>query len=121
MTHARSTPALTWPLRRFTGDYSIPFKIFSHVTSAQTILNDPESAPSEIDRVLSVCLTKLSPVYISLPAYALLLFFTPPPTCNSHHLVALVISATPSALRPTPTSRYVPAPALMVLSVAQRH
>jgi TPP-dependent 2-oxoacid decarboxylase len=42
------------------------------VTSAQTILNDPESAPREIDRVLSVCLTKLSPVYISLPAYALL-------------------------------------------------
>jgi len=50
------------------GDYTIPFKIFSKVTSAQAILDDPKRAPQEIDRVLSVCLTRHSPVYISLPA-----------------------------------------------------
>jgi len=50
------------------GDYSIPYKIYSQITAAQAILDDPTRAPQEIDRVLSVCLTKQKPVYISLPA-----------------------------------------------------
>lgn len=52
-----------------TGDYGLPSKIYSNITVAQTTLDDPERAPQEIDRVLSVCLTRQSPVYISLPAY----------------------------------------------------
>ena len=40
------------------------FKMFGHVTVASTLLEDGESAPAEIDRVLSACLEQQQPVYI---------------------------------------------------------
>ncbi|XP_055388668.1 uncharacterized protein LOC129617514 [Condylostylus longicornis] len=50
------------------GDYDSPLKMYSHVTVAQTMLNNPETAVSEIDRVLTACLKRKAPVYIGLPS-----------------------------------------------------
>lgn len=41
--------------------------IFKEVTVAQTVLDNPETAAAEIDRVLSLCLAYKKPVYIELP------------------------------------------------------
>jgi indolepyruvate decarboxylase len=59
----------TRPLLHHTlGDYQIPLRIYERVTAASTQLDSGETAPGEIDRVLSVCLARQQPVYISLPA-----------------------------------------------------
>ncbi len=50
------------------GDYQIPLRIYEKITAASTQLRDGETAPAEIDRVLSACLSRQQPVYISLPA-----------------------------------------------------
>lgn len=50
------------------GDYQIPLRIYEKITAASTELVSAATAPSEIDRVLSVCLSHQQPVYISLPA-----------------------------------------------------
>jgi indolepyruvate decarboxylase len=50
------------------GDYRIPLRMYSLVTAASALLDDGASAPAEIDRVLSSCLTRQLPVYLSLPA-----------------------------------------------------
>jgi indolepyruvate decarboxylase len=50
------------------GDYQIPIKMFEKITVASTQLVSAEIAPTEIDRVLSACLSHQQPVYISLPA-----------------------------------------------------
>lgn len=50
------------------GDYKIPQEMFEKVTVASTLLNRPETAPEEIDRVLYACLDLKKPVYIALPA-----------------------------------------------------
>lgn len=42
-------------------------EIFKHVTVAQTVLDNPNHAAEEIDRVLNLCLQKQKPVYIELP------------------------------------------------------
>ncbi len=42
--------------------------MFSHITVASAFLQDGESAPAEIDRVLSACLVHQQPVYICLPS-----------------------------------------------------
>ena len=44
------------------------FKIYSRVTAASAILETAESAPAEIDRVLTACLVHQQPVYLALPA-----------------------------------------------------
>lgn len=49
-----------------TGDFTMFARMFEKVTVAQGYLT-PENATAEIDRVLSVCLLKKQPVYISLP------------------------------------------------------
>jgi TPP-dependent 2-oxoacid decarboxylase len=59
----------TRPLLHHTlGDYQIPLKIYEKITVASTQLYSAETAPAEIDRVLSACLSRKLPVYISLPA-----------------------------------------------------
>ncbi len=59
----------TRPLLHHTlGDYQIPLRIYEKVTAASTHLVSAEAAPAEIDRVLSTCLSRQQPVYISLPA-----------------------------------------------------
>ena len=59
----------TRPLLHHTlGDYQIPFRMYERITVASTQLTDPETAPAEIDRVLSACLSHQRPVYISFPS-----------------------------------------------------
>jgi indolepyruvate decarboxylase len=61
--HFRTRPLLHHTL----GDYQIPRRIYEHVTVASTHLTDGETAPAEIDRVLTACLVHQQPVYLSLP------------------------------------------------------
>ena len=42
-------------------------EIFKNITIAQAVLNDPSTALSEIERVLTECLQHKKPVYIELP------------------------------------------------------
>ncbi len=59
----------TRPLLHHTlGDYQIPLRIYEKITAASTQLMSADTAPVEIDRVLSACLSHQQPVYISLPA-----------------------------------------------------
>jgi indolepyruvate decarboxylase len=59
----------TRPLLHHTlGDYQIPFRMYERITVASTQLTSPETAPAEIDRVLSACLFHQQPVYISFPS-----------------------------------------------------
>lgn len=58
----------TRPLLHHTlGDYHIPLRIYEKITVASTHLVSADTAPAEIDRVLSACLSHQQPVYISLP------------------------------------------------------
>lgn len=59
----------TRPLLHHTmGDYQIPLRMYEKITVATTQLDSGDTAPAEIDRVLSACLAHQQPVYISLPA-----------------------------------------------------
>ncbi|MGD0993879.1 MAG: thiamine pyrophosphate-binding protein [Gemmatimonadales bacterium] len=59
----------TRPLLHHTlGDYQIPLRIYEKITVASAQLVADETAPAEIDRVLSACLSRQQPVYLSLPA-----------------------------------------------------
>jgi indolepyruvate decarboxylase len=59
----------TRPLLHHTlGDYQIPVRMYEKITAASTQLVTAETAPAEIDRVLSACLAHQQPVYISLPS-----------------------------------------------------
>ena len=43
------------------------FQMYAEVTCDRARLSDPRTAPSEVSRVLSACLTESRPVYIELP------------------------------------------------------
>lgn len=59
----------TRPLLHHTlGDYQIPLRMYEKITVASTQLVSGETAPAEIDRVLTACLSHQQPVYISLPS-----------------------------------------------------
>lgn len=59
----------TRPLLHHTlGDYQIPLRMYEKITVAATQLGSGETAPGEIDRVLSACLYYQQPVYISIPS-----------------------------------------------------
>ncbi|MDD5209153.1 MAG: thiamine pyrophosphate-binding protein [Elusimicrobiales bacterium] len=59
----------TRPLLHHTmGDYRIPMKMYEKITAASAQLSSDGTAPAEIDRVLSACLLRHQPVYISLPS-----------------------------------------------------
>jgi indolepyruvate decarboxylase len=64
----------TRPLLHHTlGDYQIPMKMYEKITIASTQLFSSETAPAEIDRVLSECISHQQPVYISFPADVVLM------------------------------------------------
>ena len=77
----------TRPLLHHTlGDYQIPLRIYEKITAASTQLVSADTAPAEIDRVLSACLSHQQPVYISLPSDVVMMtchrpnaFLFPPP------------------------------------------
>jgi TPP-dependent 2-oxoacid decarboxylase len=50
------------------GDYKIPYEMFQKITIASTLLDQPQRAAEEIDRVLFACLETKKPVYIAIPA-----------------------------------------------------
>lgn len=50
------------------GDYRIPLTMYEKITLASTQLASGDTAPAEIDRVLSAALVHQQPVYISLPS-----------------------------------------------------
>jgi TPP-dependent 2-oxoacid decarboxylase len=54
-------------LHHMVRDYDTQQKIFEHITVASTVLENPDNAPAEIDRVLSTALRYKRPVYIELP------------------------------------------------------
>lgn len=59
----------TRPLLHHTlGDYQVPLRMYEKITAASTQLHLGETAPAEIDRVLTECLVRQQPVYISLPS-----------------------------------------------------
>jgi TPP-dependent 2-oxoacid decarboxylase len=47
--------------------YDTQFRVFQQLTAAATVLDDPECAASEIDRVLAIAKEYSQPVYIELP------------------------------------------------------
>ncbi len=64
-----TTHFLTRPLLHHTlGDYQIPLKMYEKITVASTQLMSGDTAPAEIDRVLTACLSRQQPVYISIPS-----------------------------------------------------
>ena len=69
----------TRPLLHHTlGNYQIPLRMYEQITVASTQLASGETAPAEIDRVLSACLTHKQPVYISLPSDVVMMECQPP-------------------------------------------
>lgn len=72
--HFRNRPLLHHTL----GDYQIPMKMYQKITVASTQLDSGETAPSEIDRVLSACLSHQKPVYISIPSDVVMMKCNPP-------------------------------------------
>ncbi len=50
------------------GDYQIPLKMYEKITVASTQLDNSETAPAEIDRVLEACIKHQQPIYISIPS-----------------------------------------------------
>jgi indolepyruvate decarboxylase len=54
-------------LHHMVRDYDTQQKIFEHITVASAILDNPDTAPAEIDRALSIALRYKRPVYIELP------------------------------------------------------
>jgi TPP-dependent 2-oxoacid decarboxylase len=47
--------------------YDTQYRVFQQLTAAATVLDDPECAASEIDRVLAIAKAYSQPVYIELP------------------------------------------------------
>ena len=58
--------------------YDTQYRVFQQLTAAATVLDDPECAVSEIDRVLEVAKNYSLPVYIELPRDAIDLPIVPP-------------------------------------------
>ncbi|MGD1045155.1 MAG: thiamine pyrophosphate-binding protein [Bacteroidota bacterium] len=72
--HFRTRPLLHHTL----GDYQIPLRMYEKITIASTQLVSGETAPAEIDRVLSACLSHQQPVYICLPSDVVMMKCTRP-------------------------------------------
>ena len=61
-------------------DFDTQLKIFEQLTIASTVINNPETAAREIDRVLSAALRHKQPVYIELPRDMVTASYVPSPT-----------------------------------------
>jgi len=75
-------------------DFDTQLKVFEQLTVASTVLNDPQTACSEIDRVFSACLRYKRPVYIELPRDMISVPASPPQ--QPHEVIR---SSDPNALR----------------------
>ncbi|MCK4605067.1 MAG: alpha-keto acid decarboxylase family protein, partial [Deltaproteobacteria bacterium] len=58
-------------------DFDTQLKVFEQLTVASTVLNDPQTACREIDRVFSAALRYKQPVYIELPRDMICVSATP--------------------------------------------
>jgi len=65
---ATTTLASRHLLHHTLGDLRIPMAMYERVTAASALLSSGETAPAEIDRVLSACIAEQQPVYLSLPS-----------------------------------------------------
>jgi indolepyruvate decarboxylase len=63
MAERRRNPLIHHKVR----SYDTQFRVFQQLTVAATVLDDPEDACREIDRVLRICKRHSRPVYIELP------------------------------------------------------
>ena len=70
-------------------------KVFAEVTAASTVLDDPDTACGEIDRVLSEALRISRPVYIELPRD---MTFAPVKLPHTSHLTHLEVASDPNTL-----------------------
>ena len=66
------------------GDYQIPLKMYEKITVATTQLDNADTAPAEIDRVLQACIRHQQPVYISIPADVVWMKCSRPVSFNFH-------------------------------------
>jgi TPP-dependent 2-oxoacid decarboxylase len=55
-------------MHHLVADYRLQYDIFRKVTADAAILDDPATAPEQIDRVLGRCVAERLPVYLELPA-----------------------------------------------------
>src|SRR6185503_17397358 len=60
-------------------DFDTQAKVFKELTAASTVLNDPQIAPREIDRVLHAAVRYKRPVYVELPRDMVHAHCLPPP------------------------------------------
>lgn len=70
-------------------------RVFAEVTAASTVLDDPDTACGEIDRVLSDALRISRPVYIELPRD---MTFAPVKLPHTSHLTHLEVASDPNTL-----------------------
>ncbi len=63
-------------------DFDTQLKIFKQITAASTVLDDPQTAQKEIDRVLEAALRFKRPVYIEIPRDMV------SANCIPHHQIA---------------------------------
>lgn len=63
MAERRRNPLIHHKVR----SYDTQYRVFQQLTVAATVLDDPEDACREIDRVLRICKRHSRPVYIELP------------------------------------------------------
>jgi len=54
-------------MHHLAGDYQMQLEMFRKVTAAAVMLTDAETAPDQIDRAISACVSQKRPVYIELP------------------------------------------------------
>ena len=55
------------PLHHSINGYDTQLRIFEHITVASAVLDDPETACREIDRVINAALVHKQPVYLEIP------------------------------------------------------
>ena len=54
-------------IHHLTRDYLLQFEIYQKLTADSAMLTNPQTAPDQIDRVLTHCLTQKRPVYLEMP------------------------------------------------------
>jgi indolepyruvate decarboxylase len=75
-------------------DFDTQFKVFEQLTIASTVLDNPETAVQEIDRVLTAAMRYKQPVYIELPSDMVTATYIP-----SHTSPGKQVSSNPEALQ----------------------
>ncbi len=84
-TGRRKTGAL---VHHLVEDYNRQLEIYQKVTIDSALLDNPDTAPQLIDRVLSSCVTLKLPVYLELPADIALMACKPPYNPIAHSVRA---------------------------------